>query len=477
MNVEHLPSVADSPNFEAGSFRDREGRVYYDGQRVLRCLSAKGLADWEVLSATKFFREAVASGKIVATRRVDDESLLPPDLLGRWVAVLEHERVPFVSYPYEWTFGMLRDAALLELELLEAALDEGMILKDASPYNVQWVGGQPTFIDVLSFERLEPGTPWAGYRQFCQMCLYPLFLQAYKGVPFRPWLRGSLDGIDAETCNRLMSRRDLFRRGVFSHVYLHSKLERAYCSRSKDVRRELRAAGFHTELIKANVRRLRKLVGSLTWNAHRSEWNEYSNFHSYTDADLEAKKAFVRGVAAERRRRLVWDLGCNIGAFSRIAAEHADCVVAMDGDSLSVEQLYQSLKTEGRTSILPLTVNLADLSPNLGWRGHERRDLPGRGKPELVLCLALLHHLVIGSNLPLSQVVEWLAELGCDLVVEFVEREDPMVKRLLCNKLDNYRDYNLEFFEDRLRESFIIARKERLASQMRILYYARPVSR
>jgi ribosomal protein L11 methylase PrmA len=274
-----------------------------------------------------------------------------------------------------------------------------------------------------------------------------------------------------------MSPRDLWRSGVFSHVYLHSKFQKAYSSTSNDVRRELRSAGFSTELIKANVRNMRKLVGSLEWKSRRSEWNEYASTHSYTDADFELKKEFVTSAAAERRRRLVWDLGCNVGTFSRIAAEYADCVVAMDGDRLSIEQLYQTLKTEGPSPILPLTVNLADFSPNRGWRGQERRDLPSRGKPELTLCLALLHHLVIGANIPLSQVVEWLAELGSDLVIEFVGRDDPMVQKLLRNKSDNYRDYDQAFFEACLHESFAVERKVTLASQTRTLYYARPVMR
>src|SRR5919108_6471437 len=178
-------------------------------------------------------------------------------------AVLEHERIPFVSYPYEWTFAMLRDAALLQLELLRRALDEDLILKDSTPYNVQWRGARPVFVDVGSFERLREGEPWAGYRQFCTLVLYPLLLQAYKGVPFHPWLRGSLEGIEPGEMRRLLGFRDRFRRGVLSHVVLHARLEGRYSDR--DVKGELRQAGFHAELIRANARKLRKLVERLEW--------------------------------------------------------------------------------------------------------------------------------------------------------------------------------------------------------------------
>src|SRR5919204_997425 len=215
-----------APSLEPGSFRDWDSRVFYDDGRMLRALSAEGLADWTALSESKLFEDAVAAGKLVATSRVDDS------LLGEAVAVLEHERIPFVSYPYEWTFAMLRDAALLQLELLRRALEEDLILKDSSSYNVQWRGAQPVFIDVGSFERLRPGEPWAGYRQFCMLYLNPLLLQAYRGIDFRPWLRGSLAGITPVETRRVLSFRDLFRRGVATNVALHARLERKHSDSS-----------------------------------------------------------------------------------------------------------------------------------------------------------------------------------------------------------------------------------------------------
>ena len=180
---------AAAPSLEPGSFRDWDSRVFYDDARVLRALSEDGLADWVALSGSELFEQAVAEGKLVATSRVDDASIAGA------AAVLEHERIPFVSYPYEWTFAMLRDAALLQLELLRRGLEEDLILKDSSSYNVQWRGARPVFIDVGSFERLRPGEPWAGYRQFCMLYLYPLLLEAYRGIPFQPLLRGSLEGV------------------------------------------------------------------------------------------------------------------------------------------------------------------------------------------------------------------------------------------------------------------------------------------
>ena len=381
--------------------------------------------------------------------------------------------MPFVSYPYEWPFSMLRDAALLQLELLRAALAEDMIPKDASPYNVQWQGTSPVFIDVGSFEALPEGEPWAGYRQFCCLNLFPLMVQAYAGLAFQPLLRGSLEGIEPAEARAILRGRHTFRRGVFAHVALHARLERRESDR--DTRTEVKRAGFRKELIDANAARLEKLVRRLDWGASETAWSGYGERSHYEAAELERKDRFVREACAAREWELAWDLGCNDGRYSRIAAEHARYVVAVDGDHATAEALFRNLRDAGERRILPLVMDLADPSPARGWRGLERTRLEDRGKPDLVLCLALLHHLSIGANVPLPQVVEWLASLGGTLVVEFCDRDDEMVKRLLSRKRDGANpDYDKERFEAALSEHFEITRRESLASGLRTLYEARP---
>ncbi|RPJ72174.1 MAG: methyltransferase [Acidobacteria bacterium] len=458
---------------EPGSFRDRSARVFYHHGEVFRALSARALEQWEALSATEFHARFVAQGRMIRSERVDLDMALPPGAVG-WAAALRHEAVPFVSYPYEWSFGMLQDAALLQLDLLIAALDEGLTLKDASAYNVQWRGTVPVFVDVASFEKWTPGEPWMGYRQFCQLFLYPLLLVAYRDVPFHPWLRGSLEGVDAESCQKVLGVRTLLRPGVATHVYLQSRAQAACADTMRDVRAELRAAGFNTRLIKSNARSLRKLVAGLRWRRRPSTWSEYARDHHYNDTDLATKTNFVRAAAASRPHHLAWDLGCNTGTFSRVAANHARQVVAIDGDHLAVERLYQALKAERNATILPLVVNLADPSPDLGWRLLERKQLTARGRPDLVLCLALVHHLVIGANIPLSEFLDWLAGLGADIVIEFVTREDPMVRSLLRNRDDQYADYRLDVFERELAARCAVVRRQPLACETRVLYWARP---
>jgi hypothetical protein len=441
---------------------------------VRRALSERGLADWEVLAATDLFREGVAAGRLVATERVAQPDGLPAELDSANVAaVLRHDRIPVVSYPYEWPFGMLRDAALLELDLLLAALDEGLILKDASPYNVQWRGSKPVFVDVGSFERLREGEPWAGYRQFCTLALYPLLLQAYKNVPFQPWLRGSLEGIEPAQMRALMGFRDRFRRGVLTNVVLHAKLEGRYADH--EVKGDLKRAGFHADLIRANARKLRKLVERLHWEPERTAWSGYGDANPYDEPDAAAKEAFVRASAGFRRRRLLWDLGCNDGRYTRIAAAEADYAVAVDADAAVVEALYRALRAEGSETILPLIGNVADPSPGLGWRGEERRPLADRGRPDLTLCLALVHHVSLSGNVPVRAFLDWLADLETEVVIEFPTREDPMVRRLIERKEPGANpDYETEAFERALEERWRVERRETLPSGTRILYRAIP---
>jgi hypothetical protein len=412
----------------------------------------------------------------VRTELLPDTGDVPRELLVKDCAgVLRHERIPFVSYPYEWTFSMLKEAALLQLDLNFAALEEGMILKDSTPYNVQFKGSKPVFVDVGSFERLRDGEPWVGYRQFCMMYLYPLLLQAVKGVEFHPWLRGSIGGITPAQMRGMVSFRDRFRRGFFLNVFMHSKLETRHADRGKEVKAEVKQAGFKKELIVANVRRMRKLVAGLDWSPPEGVWVDYGERNSYSDVDAERKDEFVREVVTSQRWNLTWDIGANNGRYSRIAEQGSDYVLAVDADQGPVELLHRTLRDEGDERILTLTMNLADPSPSLGWRGLERKDLPSRGRPDLVLALALIHHVTIAANVPVAEFVDWLASLGTSLVIEFPTREDPMVKKLLGPKREGlHPDYERISFERVLASAFDVERRERSKSGTRLLYFARP---
>jgi hypothetical protein len=459
---------------EPGSFRDRTARVFRIGGDIYRGLTPSAWDEWQFVSRAPFFQHALNHGWIVKTEPVDPGVIGQADPDGHWHAVLRHERVPFISYPYEWCFGMLKDAALLQLELLTEALSDGVILKDATPYNVQWKGTAPVFIDVASFVRWRTGEPWAGYQQFCQLQLYPLFLQAYKGVSFQPWLRGRIEGIPTEEMARLMSWRDWLRPGILTQVVAQNRLQHRFASDAPKIKHRLKEAGFQKGIIVAAVQRLRKLVDGLEWKPERSTWVDYSTCNTYDELSARMKESFVEQRLAACRGGMVWDLGCNTGRFSKIAAKYADLVIALDSDHASIECLYRELKAEGVRNVIPLFGNLADLSPARGWRGVERQAFVDRGRPRVVLCLAVVHHLAITANIPIHDLVRWLNGLAADLIIEFPLPHDPMVQHLLNARNQKYDDYTLDCFESSLSAYFEIRERLVLSSGSRVIYHATP---
>ncbi len=453
----------------AGSFRDRDGRVYHFQGQIFRGLSESALENFRKLQKKTFYTKLAEAGKVIGTHEIAAENNpLPGHLQELWAGFLEHDPVPVISYPYEWTFSMLKAAASLQLHLVERAVSSGFTLKDATPYNIQFVNRKPVFIDIPSFEPLPQGEPWAGYRQFCEMFLFPLFLQAYKGCNFQPFMRAAINGVDVQAASALFGFRDRFRKGVLSHVWLQSKLDRRYGGSSENVRSSLKSAGFNRELILVNVRKLQKLVKKLEWEASGSEWGDYTEFHNYSDDDHVRKEDFIRDAMKAENPATVWDIGCNTGQFSRIAAEHCRQVVAMDIDHVAVERLYLDKTTP--KNILPLLQNVADPSPNWGWRNRERSDLQSRSKPDLVLCLALIHHVVISANIPLEEFIDWLAGLTNKLVIEYVSRKDDKVKTLLRNKEDKYQDYSRKSLEASLKRHFDIRQHLEVNDGNRTLY-------
>jgi len=458
---------------DPGSFRDPSSRVVLEGRRVVRLLDATAAADFDALEASALFADATAAGTIVGTRRLDDVPADAPP--GSWVAALEHDRIPTISYPYEWSFAMLHDAALLTLDLTIRALDEGLITKDATPYNVQFVGAAPVFIDLGSFERLTKGEPWFGYRQFCEQFLNPLLLQARRDIPFQPLLRGSIRGVGPSQTVSSLRLRDRLRPSVFTNVSLHARLERRYASAEGDVRSDLEQAGFGPAIIRAQLRKLRKLVSGLDWKAGASTWSEYSDRSHYGDEDLQAKSTFAREVAGQRRRAQILDLGANDGHFSDLVAPDADAVVAVDSDALVIDRLYRRLRERGERKILPLVLDLVDPSGGIGWRNRERPAFVERVEPDLVLCLALVHHLAITDTVPLDEIVAWLAGFGAEVVVELPNRDDPMVQRLLRAKKDRtFERYDQAIFETAVDDHFDTRARVELPSGTRTLYHLSP---
>jgi len=461
---------------EPGSFRDSGNRILYRDGQVFRTLDAEAAAHWHQLHQTAFFQALIARGSVVATETESRPAVRAEALSGQWSELLRHETIPFISYPYEWTFAMLKDAALLHLGILEQALENGWTLKDGSAYNIQWHGNRPVFIDVSSFEPYRPGDSWIGYRQFCMMFLIPLLLKAHRDINTASLCRSDLEGIDPEEALKFVSVRDLFRRGVLSHIYLHARLQAharraegaAGSTASKWTIRQTR------DMTLRMVQSLKRLVQKLERPGGRTLWSSYEETHSYDETSFAEKKDFVERHVRSRRWPLVYDLGCNTGTFSRLCSEQADCIIAIDQDELAVDKLYRRIKTPTDGNLTPLVMQLSNTSPDQGWRGRERKSFEHRASPDLILCLALIHHLIIAANIPLRDFLEWIRDFGAIVILEFVGPEDEMTLQLLRNRRTAHPDYTQEQFEAIATSMFDILDSAPLKGGRRRIYLLQP---
>ena len=456
---------------DPGSFRDPLSKVFIGENQVVRAFTAEGAADLEKVWKKKSIQAALQSGELIESTMVDPASV---GLGAPWTAAMTHPLLPFVSYPHEWTFSMLKDAALLQLKLTRETLADGVGLKDATPYNVQFIGSRAQFIDAGSFEKRRKGDPWYGYKQFCEMFLYPLMLQGHLGVQYQPFLRGAVNGISPETMRKLLPgsiRRP--RKGRLTHVVLHAAASSRFADTDVDVKKETAKAGMNPSVLDATLRKITGIVQKLSLGDKKSTWSNYSERGHYLESSLDEKQLFVRDAVASAPRAQVWDIGCNDGVFSRIASAHADYVVAMDADPLVVDRLYNSLKAEKNEKILPLYVDMSDTGGGIGWRGQERPGIFERGRPDIVLYLAVIHHLAITFNVPVAQQIDMLADLTPELVIEMPHADDPMVRKLLTNKRAGiHDDFNLDEFERLLAQRFTVKSKMLLAGGTRTIFHA-----
>jgi len=471
----------------SGSFRDPSGRVYetnsrdgFDSKRsVLRGLNDAALKTFRNLNVTTFFRKFAEDELIVSTKEIHEGSAYQFVLDHGWSGVIEHDLIPFISYPYEWTFSMLKDAALLHLQLLERALLEGWSLKDGTPYNIQFKNARPIFIDIPSFEPRAAKEPWLAYRQFCMMFLTPLLLRSHLGINHATILRSNLEGLTPTEAVKYFHGTQKLKKGVLSHIVFPSKVENRInlVERNAVVPKKRTQIRHSDAMVIGLVQSMQRLVTKLTTSNIKSDWSDYDHSHTYADTELAQKLNFVDKHASAMQLRQVWDLGCNSGLFSDVCAKHADMVLSIDNDHETVEKLYFRERAKQHSNILPLVMDLANISPNQGWAGQERKALGERGKPDLILSLALIHHLRISSNIPTVMVLKWLRDFGAAVIIEFVDRSDAMVMKLLANKSECYADYNREQFSEDCRNFFDIQDSLDLKNGRRTLFYMTPKNR
>ncbi len=455
-----------SLSVDPGSFRDPSGFIFYREGTLLRQVQHSYQEEYDLLTGSGLSKALVDAGLMISHEEESLDLGLTPDAYR----VLRPERVPFISYPYEWCFSQLKDAALATLQIQKQALQFGMTLKDASAYNIQFCAGQPTLIDTLSFEKYAEGAPWVAYRQFCQHFLAPLVLMSRTDVRLQQLLRIHIDGIPLDLTSRLLPRSTWLQPGLLTHIHLHGAAQKRY--EGEAVRRsEGRGQVSRTGML-GLIDSLESTVRGQTWKPAGTTWADYYSATNYSDAAMGGKRQLIAEMldTVAPVPKTVWDLGANTGLFSRVASTRGMQTIAMDIDPAAVEKNYLACRTSKETHLLPLLGDLTNPSPDLGWALRERRSLPARGPADLLLALALVHHLAIGSNVPLDQVARYFRSLGEWLIVEFVPKSDSQVQRLLASREDIFPDYTVSGFETAFRRCFEVVRSVPVPDSERTLY-------
>ncbi|MFM8321554.1 MAG: class I SAM-dependent methyltransferase [Chloroflexota bacterium] len=470
--IEPNPSPQAGAPRLAASFRDPSGFLFRRSGRLLRQVNLAYQADYDRLMTSGLYARLVKKKLLVAHQEVD-EAPAQPVLAYR---VIEPELVPFISYPYEWSFSQLKDAALLTLAVQKEALKAGMSLKDASAYNVQFVHGAPRLIDTLSFACYTEGEPWQAYRQFCQHFLAPLALMSLNDVRLGKLLQVHLDGIPLDLASRLLPWRTRLNFGLLSHIHAHAAAQQRYAG--QDVRSGPRKAQISKQAMLGLIDSLESSVKKLAWKPGGTAWADYYRETNYSDQAFDEKKRLVSEMLLRLAPRTVWDLGANTGVFSRLAAELPGClVISSDFDPAAVEIDYLENRRLKAGALLPLVLDLTNPSPAIGWGNCEREAFIERGPADVVVALALVHHLAIANNVPLPEIARLLARLGRSLLIEFVPKGDSQVEKLLAARQDIFPDYTEEGFLKAFGAEFDLLERRPIQGSDRTLFlFTRPAA-
>lgn len=446
----------------SASFRDPSGFLFTRNGILYRQINRAYAEDYARLMDSGLYEKLVKANLLIPHAEVDQA----PAEKEVAFKVIQPERAPFISYPYEWSFSQLKDAALATLSIHKRALKLGMSLKDASAYNIQFIRGKAMLIDTLSFEIYKEGEPWIAYKQFCQHFLAPLALMSYRDIRLNQLLRVYMDGIPLDLASALLPFKTKLKFGLLTHIHVHADSQKRYSNKAVEPRKGVMSRQAMIGLIES----LEGTIKKLTWTPAGTEWGAYYEATNYSDAAFEHKKKLVREWTAEKKPLLVWDLGGNTGIFSREAASSGAFTVSFDIDPAAVEQNFQVVKKNKEQNLLPLVLDLTNPSPAIGWDHTERDSFGQRGPADLTLALAVIHHLAISNNVPLLQLAQFFAARAKWLVIEFVPKTDSQVKRLLASRKDIFPNYTKEGFEEAFKEYFRIVKAEAVRDSERHLY-------
>ena len=446
----------------ASSYRDTDGYVFEYIGKIYRCIKPKYFSDYHELIDCGLYQQLIDAGYLISHTDIDNSEvkILDDDI----DKIILPEQIPFISYPYEWSFNMWKDAALLILKIANISLQKGMMLKDATPFNVQFYNGRPVFIDTLSFERHVTEKPWIAYRQFCECFLGPLLLMHYNDRDAGKLFMVYPNGLPLHVLKSLLPAKAKWNLHVYLHVWLHEKLSLRRKNKEPD------KGAFSKQRLIVLLKGLTDFVAALSQKKTKSEWANYYTETIIGYQYLEEKKIIFENFVSEINFDIVIDLGTNEGLFALLLKQRAKLVIATDEDSSCVNKLYEHIKKEKIKNIIPLVNNLIAPSPAIGWGNAERASATERFKGDLILALALVHHLAIGANIPLQYIAQYLSKAGRFLIIEFVPKSDEKVKQLLLNREDIFTDYNLLNFKNNFSRYFFILKEEKIGDTDRILF-------
>jgi hypothetical protein len=450
----------------SASFRDPSGFLFRRAGVLYRQVNLSYQEHYDRLMQSGLYERLAKARKIIAHQEVNAPPAVP-DLAYR---VIQPDKVAFISYPYEWSFSELKDAALLTLSIQKTALEYNLSLKDASAYNIQFHLGRPVLIDSLSFETYQEGKPWVAYRQFCQHFLAPLALMALVDVRLSQLMRIYIDGVPLDLASRLLPLRSRLKFGLLAHIHLHASAQKKYSAAPEQARAQSQSARVSKMGMLGVIESLQKTVKSLTWDPKGTEWGDYYDATNYTREAFDQKVEIVKEFLEKSRPDQVWDLGANTGIFSRLAADQGIITISSDIDPAAVEKNYIDMRQKKEKNLLPLVLDLTNPSPAIGWGNEERDSFAGRGPVDMVMALALVHHLAISNNVPLADVAKIFARLGRRVIVEFIPKEDSQVQRLLATRADIFPNYHQTGFEDSFSSYFTILETRAIENSKRVLY-------
>jgi hypothetical protein len=449
----------------ASSFRDPSGFLFTRDSVLYRQVNMSYKEDYGFFMSSGLY-DALIKDKLLIPHQEVSVKAASPDIAYK---VIQPKKVPFISYPYEWCFGQLKDAALTILKIQETALDFGMSLKDSSAYNIQFQGVRPLLIDTLSFEKYQKDKPWVAYRQFCQHFLSPLALGSLKDIRLQQLLRVFIDGIPLDLASSLLPSATRLKLSLFSHIYLHAKSQKHFADKT------INKSGYRMSQLSVRglIDNLEAAIRSLKWKPMGSEWGEYYDQTNYSPGGFQHKKEIVAGFLEKVNPKDLWDLGANIGIFSRIASRRGIQTIAFDNDIDAVEKNYLQCIKDNEANLLPLLLDLTNPSSNIGWQNQERLSFMVRGPADVVLALALIHNLAISNNLPFVKIAEFFCKLCNFLIVEFVPKSDSQAQKLLAAREDIFSNYTQQDFEREFNRFFIIEDSLMIKDSQRVLYLMR----